>query len=43
MDHNQTTVTVINTALLPNFLLWLAMFLVMGYLWYILEYKPYKD
>lgn len=39
MEHNETAQAVINTALLPNFLFLLAMVLIMGMLWYLLEYR----
>jgi len=43
MEHNETTQTLINTAMLPNFLLWFGMILIMGYFWYLMEIKPYQD
>ncbi|MDX1295337.1 MAG: hypothetical protein R3302_03665 [Sulfurimonadaceae bacterium] len=39
MEHNETSEALINTAMLPNFLFLLAMLLVMGMLWYLLEYR----
>lgn len=39
MEHNETTQHVIDMALLPNFLLWVAMFGILATLWYFLEYK----
>lgn len=39
MEHNATTQTVVNMALLPNFLLWLGMFGILATLWYFLEYR----
>ncbi len=43
MDHNETTQTLINTSMLPNFLLWLGLIIIMGYFWYLMEVKPYRD
>jgi len=43
MEHNETTQTLINTAMLPNFLLWFGMILIMGYFWYLMEIKPYRN
>jgi hypothetical protein len=42
MEHNQTAETLFNTALLPNFLLWFGVIILMGVLWYLLEYKPHR-
>jgi len=39
MDHNETAQTVINAALLPNFLFLLGLFLMLGFLWYHFDYK----
>jgi hypothetical protein len=39
MEHNATSETLVNTAMLPNFLFLLAMILVMGMLWYLLEFR----
>lgn len=39
MEHNDTAQTVINAALLPNFLFWLGMFGILATLWYFLDYK----
>jgi hypothetical protein len=42
MDNNETTQTLINTSMLPNFLLWLGLIIIMGYFWYLMEIKPYR-
>lgn len=39
MEHNETAQGMINTALLPNFLFLVGMVVIMGLLWYLLEYK----
>lgn len=39
MNQNEPTQSVINVALLPNFLFLLSMVVVMGILWYFLEYR----
>ncbi len=39
MEHNATSQAIINTAMLPNFLFLLAMCLMLGMLWYLLEYR----
>lgn len=37
MEHNATSEAIVNAAMLPNFLFLLAMVLIMGMLWYLLE------
>jgi len=37
MDNNETAKEIINIALLPNFLFLLALFLMLGFLWYHLR------
>ena len=39
MEHNATSGALLNMAMLPNFLFLLAMVLVMGLLWYLLEVR----
>lgn len=39
MEPNTTSQSVINTALLPNFLFLSVLVLTLGILWYYLEYK----
>ena len=43
MHNNGTTQEIINTALLPNFLFLLALFLMLGFLWYHFDYKIGED
>lgn len=39
METNQSTETLLNTAMLPNFLALLALALLMGALWYLLDHQ----
>ncbi len=43
MDVNETAQSIINPALLPNFFFLLSLFLMMGYLWYLYDYKPSQE
>lgn len=43
MEHNTAAVSIINPALLPNFLFLLALFLMMAFLWYHFDYKNDDD